>query len=74
MPSRPNYRQERAQKTRNREAKKEEKLRRREEASAKRKALREGDASAQTDAADKDTVSWPKKNGLPVAPEPMDAE
>jgi hypothetical protein len=36
-----NYRQERAQKTRNREAKKEEKLRKREEAAAKRKALRE---------------------------------
>ena len=52
MPSRPNYRQERAQKTRNREAKKEEKLRRREEASARRKALREGDATAPVDPAD----------------------
>jgi hypothetical protein len=42
-----NYRQERAQKARTREAKKEEKLRKREEASAKRKALREEAASPE---------------------------
>ena len=42
MASRINYRQERAQKVRAREARQEEKLRRREEASAQRRALREG--------------------------------
>lgn len=41
MASKINYRQERAHKTRAREAKQEEKVRRREEASAKRRALRE---------------------------------
>ncbi|HEX3431191.1 MAG TPA: hypothetical protein VHT03_09910 [Rhizomicrobium sp.] len=49
MAFRPNYRQERAQKSRTREAKKEEKLRRREEATAKRKALREGVADPDGD-------------------------
>lgn len=49
MPFKPNYRQERAQRTRNREAKQQEKLARREEASARRRALREGDADAGGD-------------------------
>jgi hypothetical protein len=43
MPFRTNYRQERAQRTRSRESKQQEKLARREEATAKRKALREGE-------------------------------
>ncbi|HTT84353.1 MAG TPA: hypothetical protein VMF67_12805 [Rhizomicrobium sp.] len=46
MPFRTNYRQERAQRTRVREAKQQEKLARREEASVKRKALRESEAAA----------------------------
>jgi len=54
MPFKHNYRQERAQKTRSREAKKEEKLRRREEASAKRKALREGTGDPGSEAASDD--------------------
>ena len=41
MAKTPNYGQERAQRTRARELKQEDKLRRREEASAKRKAARE---------------------------------
>lgn len=49
MAFRPNYRQERAQKSRVKEEKKQEKLRRLEEASAKRKALREGGAGSDTD-------------------------
>jgi hypothetical protein len=48
MPFKTNYRQERAQKTRSKEAKKQEKLARREEASAKRKALREGEVSGES--------------------------
>ena len=55
MAFRTNYGQERAQKTRAREAKQEEKLRRREEASVKRKALREeSPAPGQTDETTKD--------------------
>src|SRR5580704_12330253 len=42
MAFRPNYRAERAQKSRAKDEKKQEKLKRLEEASAKRKALREG--------------------------------
>ncbi len=42
-----NYRQERAQRTRARESKQQEKLARREEASAKRKALRESEAAVE---------------------------
>lgn len=41
MRSKPNYRQERAQKSRVRETRKEEKLQRRDEAAARRKSLRE---------------------------------
>jgi hypothetical protein len=48
MPFKTNYRQERAQKTRSKEAKKQEKLARREEASAKRKALREGESGVES--------------------------
>jgi hypothetical protein len=44
MPFKPNYRAERAQKSRVKDEKKQEKLRRREEASSKRKASREGEA------------------------------
>lgn len=44
MPFKTNYRHERSQRTRTREAKQQEKLLRREEASAKRKASREGEA------------------------------
>ncbi|HEY1615496.1 MAG TPA: hypothetical protein VGF97_17585 [Rhizomicrobium sp.] len=40
MPKRPNYHQERTQRTRSREQKQQEKQARREEASAKRKASR----------------------------------
>ncbi|HEX4160335.1 MAG TPA: hypothetical protein VHY79_17855 [Rhizomicrobium sp.] len=43
-----NYRQERAQKSRVKQEKQEEKLRRREEASSKRKALREADSAGET--------------------------
>ena len=43
MPFRTNYRQERAQRTRSRESKQQEKLARREEAAAKRKAERESE-------------------------------
>jgi len=42
----PNYRQERAQRTRAKDVKKQEKLRRREEDAAKRKALREKQTGA----------------------------
>jgi hypothetical protein len=45
MVKKPNYRQERAQRTRVQEAWKQEKLQRREEESAKRKARRDGEAS-----------------------------
>jgi hypothetical protein len=45
MAMKPNYRQERAQRDRSKEAKKQEKLRRREEDAAKRKALREEQTS-----------------------------
>lgn len=59
MPFKPNYRQERAQRTRSRETKQQEKLLRREEAAARRKALREGepgvDAGTATPAADGST-------------------
>ena len=43
MAFKPNYRQERAARTRAQEARKQDKLRRREESSEKRKAVREGD-------------------------------
>jgi hypothetical protein len=46
MAMKPNYRQERATRDRAKEAKKQEKLRRREEDSAKRKALREEQAKS----------------------------
>ena len=46
MPFRTNYGQERAQRTRAREAKQQEKLARREEASAKRKELRENESAS----------------------------
>lgn len=46
MAMKPNYRQERMSRERNKDAKKQEKLRKREEDSAKRKALR-GDAPAE---------------------------
>jgi hypothetical protein len=45
MAMKPNYRQERLSRERNKDAKKQEKLRRREEDAAKRKALR-GDEPA----------------------------
>jgi hypothetical protein len=48
MAFRVNYRQERAQKSRVKQEKQEEKLRRREEASSKRKALREADSAGET--------------------------
>ncbi|HEX3487277.1 MAG TPA: hypothetical protein VHT51_19630 [Micropepsaceae bacterium] len=41
MAMKPNYRQERLSRERNKDAKKQEKLRKREEDSAKRKALRD---------------------------------
>jgi hypothetical protein len=44
MPMKPNYRQERLTRERSRNAKRDEKLKRREEDAAKRKALREQDA------------------------------
>ena len=44
MAFKPNYRQERAARTRTQETRKQEKLRRREESSAKRKASREGES------------------------------
>jgi len=47
MPFKTNYRQERAQRTRAREAKQHEKLARREEASAKRRALRESETAVE---------------------------
>lgn len=43
MAFRPNYRQERAQKSRAKDEKKQEKLRKREEASLQRKALRDAE-------------------------------
>ncbi|MGE5145251.1 MAG: hypothetical protein ACM3N5_00805 [Candidatus Eiseniibacteriota bacterium] len=46
MAFKPNYNQQRAERNRAKQAKKEEKLRRREEETAKRKALRDGDPSA----------------------------
>jgi len=56
MPFKTNYRQERAQRARNREAKAQEKQARREEASAKRKATRdtETDLDAGGDAPEAD--------------------
>lgn len=57
MAFKPNYRHERAERTRAKEARQQEKLLRREEASARRKALRESEAGAgaesSTPAADK---------------------
>jgi hypothetical protein len=50
MAFRPNYRQERAQKSRAKEERKQEKLRKREEASLQRKALREAEAGAGSNA------------------------
>ena len=47
MAFRPNYRQERAQKSRAKEERKQEKLKKLEEASAKRKALREAEAGGE---------------------------
>jgi hypothetical protein len=55
MAFRVNYRQERAQKSRVKQEKQEEKLRRREEASAKRKALREAEAGGEMPAAGEGT-------------------
>jgi hypothetical protein len=52
MAFRPNYRAERAQKSRAKEEKKQEKLKRLEEASAKRKALREGEPGAEPGGSD----------------------
>ena len=46
MAFKPNYNQQRAERNRAKQAKKEEKLRRREEETAKGKAVREGDAGA----------------------------
>jgi hypothetical protein len=46
MPFPPNYRQQRANKSRAKDEKKQEKLRRREEASSRRKALRESQDGA----------------------------
>jgi hypothetical protein len=46
MAMKPNYRQERAQKSRAKDMKAQEKQRKREEASAQRKALREKEAAA----------------------------
>ncbi len=45
MPFKPNYNQQRNERNRAKEQKKQEKLQRREEEVAKRKALREGEAS-----------------------------
>jgi hypothetical protein len=49
MAFRPNYRQERAQKSRAKEERKQEKLRKREEASQQRKSLREAEGGAAPD-------------------------
>jgi hypothetical protein len=49
MAFRPNYRHERAQKSRVKEEKKQEKLRRLQEASEKRKALRDGEPGENAD-------------------------
>jgi hypothetical protein len=46
MAFRPNYRQERAQKSRAKEERKQEKLKKLEEASQKRKAMREAESGA----------------------------
>jgi hypothetical protein len=53
MAFKPNYRQERAARTRSQETRKQEKLRRREENSAKRKALREGESTRSEPESDK---------------------
>jgi hypothetical protein len=47
MALKPNYRQERTQRTRSRELKKQEKQRRREEASSKRKAVQARDSNME---------------------------
>jgi len=62
MALKPNYRQERAQKSRTREMRKQEKLQRREEASARRKALREGNSAV----AAADGESAPDESADPV--------
>jgi hypothetical protein len=49
MAQKPNYRQERATRNRAKELKKQDKLRRREEESAKRKALRAGEATPESE-------------------------
>jgi len=51
MAFRTNYRQERAQKSRAKEERKQEKLRKREEASLQRKALRDAETGGTTDGA-----------------------
>jgi hypothetical protein len=61
MAFRPNYRAERAQKSRAKDEKKQEKLKRLEEASAKRKALREGEPGDD-----------PAGSDLPAAGEPSE--
>ena len=48
MAFKPNYRGQRAEKARSREAKQQEKLARREEASARRRALRESGTDTET--------------------------
>ena len=48
MAFRPNYRQERAQKSRAKEERKQEKLKKLEEATLQRKALREAEAGGQS--------------------------
>lgn len=55
MPFKTNYRHERAQRTRAKESKQQEKLLRRKEASDKRKALREGETGTGPDAATDDS-------------------
>ena len=54
MAIKPNYRGDRAARTRVQETRKQEKLRRREEASAKRKTLQEGESSVPDPELDKD--------------------
>ena len=51
MAFKPNYRQQRSERERTKEARKQEKLQRREEEVAKRKAAREGEEQPNPDAA-----------------------
>jgi len=59
MAFRPNYRQERAHKSRAKEEKKQEKLRKREEASLQRKALREAESGTASEGAATDRGETP---------------